>query len=63
MIYDNNPQEHGIPCKPFYSLNEFANLIGKNRDTVKRYIDFDYIRAKKMGGRWIINRSELIKYI
>lgn len=63
MLYENTIQEHGIPNKPFYSMNEYAKLIGRDRDTVKRYIDYDYINAKKIGGRWIISRKELMKFV
>jgi hypothetical protein len=61
MSYENNQNESCIPLKPFFSLNEFSKLLGRHRDTVKRYIDYGYIKANKVMGRWVISRAELIK--
>ncbi len=41
-----------------YSANKFAEVTGFNLRTIMRWIDDDKIKAKKMGDRWFIPKSE-----
>lgn len=63
MLLKQSIDESKIPLKPFFSLNEFSNLIGRHRDSVKKYIDHGIVKAHKIGGNWAISRKELLKYI
>lgn len=42
-----------------YSINQFAEALGCNRQTVKRRIDDGAISAFKIGKYWKIPKSEL----
>jgi excisionase family DNA binding protein len=48
--------------KPFYSVREFADLIGWPRRTVRYYLKKQHIRGLKPQNDWKIPRKELVKW-
>lgn len=47
----------------FYTVKEFAELIGAHTLTVQRWLKAGKIEGKKFEGRWRIPKSELDKVL
>ena len=47
----------------FYTVKEFAELIGTHTLTVQRWLKAGKIDGKKFEGRWRIPKSELEKVL
>lgn len=50
-----------FPEKPFYSLDETADLLGVHRNTVKNHIKAGKIKAGKVGQQWRIPRESILE--
>ena len=53
------PFDQSIQIKQFLSIEEVASLLGACRRTIQRQIANGTIKAKKLGSRSIIQRSEI----
>jgi len=57
-----------VQAKEFYTVEEFARLVGRNSYTVREWARHGRIRAdKKLSGRgahaqWVVSNAELLRY-
>ena len=54
--------ERHIPDKPFFTLQETADLFGVSKKTVRRWVKYGKIRATLIESGYRIPREELIKF-
>ncbi len=50
-------------CQQYYSIKSLALMWDMSQRTVKRMIERDELRAKRIGGSWRIPHSEVAKVI
>lgn len=46
-----------------YTVKEVAGLINVTPRTVRQYINDNKLKAKKIGGKWVVFKEDLEKYI
>lgn len=52
------------PYPPTLSVEQLAELLGRNvQDTYRRLQDGDFPFGRKEGGRWLIYKAEVRRYI
>ncbi len=50
------------PIELIWGAEEIAKAIGRSRRAVFHMLDNGELPAKKVGGRWVIERSKLIAF-
>ena len=53
----------GIKPNQYYTLAEVAELLKCTPESVRRYIRFGYLKAARVGLRWIISWAELKRFL
>lgn len=46
-----------------YTPAEVAKIIGRNADTVRRYIRSGDLKAQKIGRTWYVTEKTLLKFV
>lgn len=49
--------------KAFYDINEVCVITGLHRNTILNLIQKDELKAKKLGGKWLIRTKEFWEFM
>ncbi len=50
-------------AKPYYSINEIAELLDVHPNTIRNHIKAGILPASKAGWQWRISRDDFITYL
>ena len=64
LLVDYRLLFHNLQGKAvWYSVTELADMFGKHRISVYRWIKAGDLKAKKIGGEWLVSQNDLNEYI